>query len=66
MFYARRLIIGRLCKNDEEFELLIDKVYAVINRKDVEQNLPLLDRFDINDEYNKNVQYIRNNIKPIY
>lgn len=66
LFYARRLIIGRLVKNNIDFEEFTIKFYEMIDKKLANDNKLPLDRNDYNISTNIIVRYLKENLKPIY
>lgn len=65
-FYARRLIIARLSKTNEAFEELVEKVYAINAKRRIEKGSPPLNRNDISNPINIIVNYLRDNVIPIF
>lgn len=65
-FFIRRIIIGRLCKSEEGFNQLVEKIYAMIDRNCIKLNLPPFDRKDMSIETNITIKYLKENVSPIY
>lgn len=65
-FYLKRLIIGRLCKSEKGFVELTDKIYKMIDKNCEELKLPPFDRNDTSIEINMAINYLKENVSPIY
>ncbi len=66
VFFIRRLIIGRLCKSEEAFNQFIEKIYTQIDRNCKKMNLPPFDKDDMSIETNMVIQYLKENVSPMY
>ncbi|MAN29035.1 MULTISPECIES: hypothetical protein [Mesonia] len=65
-FGYRRLIIARLSKQEEDFNVFLEKIYSLRDKKAEKFGVTKIDKNDLSNKTNIVIKYLKENVSPIY